>query len=343
MCDSVETMAWPGGGYADGVWEPDWDDAAFYGPAYYSRAGWEEGRADYQARATEAVERNLALAEEGLSGPSAVFVNTLTELLYGVMGVIEYMDASGDTTPLPIVDASLDRANDLATMMGSYLTGFSNYAMDTYGPTVVTAMFAVANLQYAVLLDTPRRADRIETARALVQAIDANAWNGTFYEIDPTDPERTGDLFLYPNVVMMITLGRLHQATGEASFLERAEALYPAIEPLRCTDRPGYRSPYSAEAMGAQTDDYTTLSATSYAIFGFAILAEITGSEVYRQEIDTLLEFVADYLWVPEDGKIYHHWMDGRLALPTDLEYYCIGCNLQVLYVVWWIDHHLGA
>jgi hypothetical protein len=30
-------------------------------------------------------------------------------------------------------------------------------------------------------------------------------------------------------------------------------------------------------------------------------------------------------------------------GVTEDPEYYCIGCNLQLLYVIWWIRHHLGA
>jgi hypothetical protein len=94
--------------------------------------------------------------------------------------------------------------------------------------------------------------------------------------------------------------------------------------------------------MGATTDDYTTLSAMNYTLFAFSLLIQITGKQVYRDEIDSILDFIRLYLFVPEDGRVYHHWMDGRLAVPEDPEYYCIGCNLQLLYVIWWIRHHLG-
>ena len=145
------------------------------------------------------------------------------------------------------------------------------------------------------------------------------------------------------NVVMIIALARMYQATTEEPYLQRAEALYDAIQPLRCPDRPGYHSPYSAEVMGATTDDYTTLSSMNYSLFAFALLNQITEKQIYRDEIDSILDFIRLYLFVPEDGRVYHHWMDGRLAVPEDPEYYCIGCNLQLLYVIWWIRHHLGT
>mgnify|MGYP006897292372 CR=1 FL=1 len=33
------------------------------------------------------------------------------------------------------------------------------------------------------------------------------------------------------------------------------------------------------------------------------------------------------------EGKILHHWMNGRAAIPEDPEYFCSGCNLQTLYI----------
>jgi len=340
MVESIETMAWSSD-YQSGQWEPDWDDAAFYGPAFYGRVGWEENRADYQERAEEALQRNLTITQEALAGPADQFLEGMTEILYGMLGAMDVMVASGDMTPLDTVDAALDQANLMSQVLANdYLDGFSNYAMDTYGPTVVTAMVAIVNLQYAVLLDTPRESDRVEKARTMLRRIEEEAWNGTYYQFAPDRPD---ELFLYPNIVMIIALARMYQATAEEPYLQRAEAVYDAIQPLRCPDRPGYRSPYSAAVMGATTDDYTTLSAMNYTIFAFALLSQITEKQVYRDEIDSILDFIREYLFVPEDGRVYHHWMDGRLAVPTDPEYYCIGCNLQLLYVIWWIRHHLGA
>jgi hypothetical protein len=337
MFEDVEAMAWDSD-YADGRWEPDWDDAAFYGPALYARLGWERNDEAYRQRAVESVNRNLDLIEANLVSTD-LFVANMTEILYGVLGVIDYMDASGDRSGLDLVDQAIDRANDVSLILSNdYFEGVSSYAMDTYGPTVVTAMLAIVDLQYAVLLDTPRTADRVTRAQQILARIEERAWNGTYYLFAP---DRLDYLDLYPNVVMIIALTRLHQATDDAASLARAEALYEAIQPLRCTDRPGYKSLYSAAAMGAETDDYTTLSAMNYTMFALALLAQETGDPRYRDEIDWLLGFVEDYLYVAADGKVYHHWMDGRLARPTDLEYYCIGCNLQLLYVMWWVEHYL--
>lgn len=345
MYEELERWIWtagddddPLGDYHDGDWDPDWDDAPFYGLAFYATAGWEEENAEYQARAREAAEHNLRMARAGLADPLGEFMENVSAILYGTLGMIDYIAASGDDSNLETVDQVIETANGALQVMGDYVSGFENYATETYGPTSITAIFALINLQHAVLLDTPARSARIERAQQIIERIDAQAWNGSFYQFEP---DNEADLYLYPNVAMIIALTRAYQATGEDHYLERAEAVYEAIQPLRYDDRPGYHSPYSAEVMGAQTDDYSTLSSTNYLMLALALLYQQTGDPGYRAEIDVLLGFVEDYLWVPGDGRVYHHWMDGRLAVPDDPEYYCIGCNLQLLYIIRWVHTRL--
>ena len=47
-----------------------------------------------------------------------------------------------------------------------------------------------------------------------------------------------------------------------------------------------------------------------------------------------MLEFVRSHLYDPASGHILHHFIDGRIALPSDPEYFCTGCNLQFLYAL---------
>lgn len=337
MFDEVNDHVW-NNGYDNGDWDPDWDDAPFYGPAYYAITGFNEDREEYQERAREAVAQNLVVAQAGLDDILGDFRDNASAILYGTLGVIDYMASSGDLEPLETVDEVLSTSDDLLAFMNNYVSGFENYATETYGPTSITAIFALLFLQHAVLLQTDQSGAYVERARQILTRIDELVWNGNFYQFSP---ENETELFLYPNVAMIIALNRLYQATGEEEHLDRAEEVYQAIQALKCPDRPGYQSPYSAETMGAQTDDYTTLSSTNYLILALALLNQNTGQASYRSEIDELIGFIEDYLWVPGDGRIYHHWMDGRVAIPEDPEYYCIGCNLQFLYIRVWIHTNL--
>jgi hypothetical protein len=121
--------------------------------------------------------------------------------------------------------------------------------------------------------------------------------------------------------------------------------------------------------MGAQTDDYTTLSSQNYTMLALVLLYQITGEKKYLDEIDPIVEFLRDVLSGEacssdltfyecdpacegeltclkgscfEDAchcGVLHHWIDGRLALPTDHEYFCSGCNHQLLYILWYRQH----
>jgi hypothetical protein len=130
-----------------------------------------------------------------------------------------------------------------------------------------------------------------------------------------------------------------------------------------------YRSPYSAKTMSAKTDDYTTLSSQNYLILALMLLHEITGERRYLDEVDRVFDFIEQSLMgemcaaeisaddcAPAcaakqvclkkrcfaDGchcGVLHHWMDGRVAAPADPEYFCSGCNLQLLYDLWYRQH----
>jgi hypothetical protein len=40
-------------------------------------------------------------------------------------------------------------------------------------------------------------------------------------------------------------------------------------------------------------------------------------------------------------GGVLHHLMDGNIAVPEDPEFFCSGCNLQLLYVLWYRQHNI--
>jgi len=50
-----------------------------------------------------------------------------------------------------------------------------------------------------------------------------------------------------------------------------------------------------------------------------------------------VLDFSRERLYDADQGHMLHHWMDGRIAQPDDLSYWCSGCNMQFVYVVWYL------
>ena len=324
----------------DGEWTEDYGDAPFYGIAFYARHGAE--RSDDRMLATaeraRAYDRSVvaqANADQGW------YLENLEEALMAALGLIEHADATSDTADLPLIDDFIDNTNNLVSIFGDYLpsgAALGSFALSTYGPTTITAAAALLDLQYAVYVDTPRRQERIDTALRIVRAIDQNAWDGDRYLFQPGEEQ----LYLYPNAMMIIVLCRLHELTGDDVHITRARAVADAIQPLRDDMRGGYRSPYSAEYMGATTDDYTTLSSQNYLALAFALLYQRTREVRWFDEAVFVLELGRSRLYDATQGRVLHHWMDGRVAQPGDPEYWCSGCNLQYLYVLWYMQNRLA-
>ena len=321
--------------YLDGDWLEDFGDASFWGPAFLVRVGSEENREDYLAIAGEAFQRNLGVLRKA-TGDIGYFMDSLDEVLMSALGVIEVLSATGDSEGLEDLDALVDLVNMSVEGLGTYLdVDVDSYALNTYGPTAITATIALLNLRYAELLDTPLCNARLATGRAMMAVTDEKAWGGEAYLFRPGEEKR----YLYPNVVSIMANTTAYRLTGEEAYRERAVATYQGIQVLKAPDLGCYYSPYSAVYMGAQTEVYSTLSSQNYTMMALALLWETTGDDAYRDEIVELATFVEDYLW--QDGRILHHWMDGHIAVPTDPEYFCSGCNLQFLYVCWYARTHI--
>jgi hypothetical protein len=320
-----------------GDWADDQGDAAYYGLAYYINVGALENNAEYKARADGSRLRDLQIVRKA-NDDINYLLNNLEELLMAELGLIEYMHVTGDTAMRAHVDAFLDGLNSLVDSLGVYLdVGMDSWALQMYGPTTITGVIALLNLRYAELLGNDRKAERIAFGEKIIAAVDAKAWSGTFYRF------KNGSdwLELYPNAMMSIANSLAFRLTQKEVYKTRSLAAFAGIQPLKDLSRKGYHSPYSAAFQGAKTDDYTTLSSQNYAIMMMAMLFEITGDAKFKQEITDIVSFVHDKLYV--GGRLLHHWMDGRVAVPTDPEYFCSGCNLQFLYAIWYVEKNLYA
>ncbi len=322
-------------GERDGEWTEDYGDAPFYGTALHARLAAEDRGPRFAEVAARARGYDRWVVEQA-NGDRDWYLANMEEALMAALGLIEYAAVTGDMGDLPLIDAFVDETNQLVWLFANYLPSgaeIGSFALTTYGPTSITGGAALLNLQYAYYLDTPLSAERVETATEMVTAIDRNAWDGTRYLFEPGEEQ----LFLYPNTMMILVHCRLHQLTEDEAHLTRALAVFDAIQPLRAEERGGYRSPYSAEYMGATTDDYSTLSSQNYLTLALALLYEQTGDRTFFDEAVFVLDLGRLHLHEPVEDKLLHHWMDGRIAQPEDPEYWCSGCTLQYLYVIWYL------
>lgn len=358
--------------FRDGDWLEDQGDAPFYGLAFYGRTTAGGGNAARADRAEKARARALDLLVH------ADFVTgDVNELAMSALGLVDDIAARGERDERTKddrkkLDAFLDRLTGMVRSVGWYIDDrvVQSWAIDMYGPTSISALLGLIPLQEAIVLGGDRAADRVAWSVEMEQQIDAKAWTGDHWAFGGGR-----DLYdLYPNVAMMLLETRLFQLTGEARYRERALATYRAIQPLRLsTDPTRYYSPYSAGSMGAKTRDYSTLSSHNYLMLSLLGLYEITGDAMYVREADSVVDAISSGLkgqWclsdmhheacAPACGEaepcvasvceadachpgVLHHWMDGRIALPTDTEFFCGGCNLQLLYVLWYRQHGLRA
>jgi len=327
--------------YDSGEWKEDFGDGAAFGAFYFANRWGSAGNEADRKIAEETFEYNLSVVTQG-AGDVAWALDHLEEVFMAVQGVIEGASALGTEDQLEPLDTFIDTVMDpVVAGLGDYADlDAGDFAADLYGPTSLTAGVAVIYSQYALRLDTAKTADRLNRAMEILDAIHDKAWDGegNRYLFRP-DEEK---LFLYPNGTMLIALNRVFALSGEARFLERAKLVYDGIQPLR-KEMAYYQSPYSQEYQGAKTDEYGTLSAQNYLMIGLLLLHENTGEDKYLNEVIEMLHFIREKLYIPEENKIVHHWIDGRPALETDPDYFCSGCNLQVLYILWYIENAIGA
>ena len=324
--------------YNNGEWLEDYGDAAAYGPNFYLHAGLGTSRENYLEIARAARSYNLRAVEQA-TGNFFWYLNNLEEVFMAMMGLVEYAGVSGEADLIAPLDELIGATDFVVWLLGDYVNvSIGEFAADLYGPTAITGGMALTYLQYATYLDTPARGLRIRRAAAIVDAVDTQAWNVNHYRFKPGEDR----LFLYPNSIMMITLSRLYELTGETRYLERAETVYQGIQPLHDLEKGFYQSPYSQEYQGAETDVYSTLSSQNYLMLGLTLMVQNTGNELYLNDLLSILDHVRIRLYDTEQGKLLHHWIDGHIALPSDPDYFCSGCNLQTLYIIRYLQDELG-
>jgi len=346
--------------FEGGDWLEDYGDAPYYGMVDSHHMG-------DTARRDGAIQRAHSIMTLG------ILEGDVQEMTMSGLGLIELMAERHDGADLPLVDDFIDRLGRLVESLGLYLDlgGNLSWALKTYGPTSISALVGLVHAQYALFIDSPRAAERLQYARDMDEAITTRAF-GTLPAANGSGTvqayrfgkERDG-LFLYPNVAMMLLKARLFRLTLEPHYLQEATALWNAVQSLRL-DAPGrFYSGYNANEMGATTRDFSSLSEHNYLALALLILFEESGEPRFVDEADRVLDTI-EHMRGPwclsqvdvdrtacgntcaapqvctgttcvadhcQEG-VLHHIIDGRLAAPSDPSFFCSGCNLQSLYVL---------
>jgi hypothetical protein len=351
--------------FESGDWWGDLGDAPFFGVAWLARRG--------ELSPEEALRRDGALARAGALLSDELMRGDLQEKVMASLGVIEHVGASGDRRMVPVLDSFIDRLDSLVATFGDYLDAATDLssAVRVYGATTISALVALVLAEYALAVGGERADERRDRALAIARTIGERAFGDLVeptsgraaraYAFSPGRPE----LFLYPNVAMIILKARLFRITRDLGTRLEARALYAAIRPLRLSDAPvRYASPYAAESLSATTRNVATLSSQNYLALALLLLFEITGDKKFVDEADGVLDGIeamrGGYCYSDVDDGVVcdptcaggstcvlsscrpdhctsgllHHVVDGRLAERGDPVVFCAGCNLQTLYVL---------
>ena len=240
----------------------------------------------------------------------------------------------------PAVDALVKQLDSISLMLGDYIeTSAGEFAASTYGPTALTSFMALLHLEYTVSFPGVDKQKHLDRAEAILKSARAKAWDPKMgaFRFAPKDTR----MMLYPNITMMLAYARSYQLTKNAEHWERFKETYNGIQALKNSAGDHYHSPYSAKESGAKDEDYSTLSSQNYLMMGLWVAYEASGEQKYLAEIDKLMGFIGGKLLAK--GRIMHHWVNGRAANEQDKYPYCLGCNLQTLYILVMLQGHAAG
>lgn len=192
-----------------------------------------------------------------------------------------------------------------------------------YGPTVIGAQIAAAQLRFAEHFGDARVAAVLrpmEVARAVIAAADRLAWDADrhVYRARP----QNDTVWLLPNMMMVLDLLEAYEVTREPAYRERAEDVGRGVEVLWDETRQAYCA--SSEQTGDNA--YESLSTNTYAALALLRLAQVTQTPAYRDRALAIFDFMHRDLYA--GGILYHHLYRGRRAAG---DIWCSGCNWRVL------------
>jgi len=296
----------------DGDTIGDFGDSTAYGPAALLTLDHATGRGEHEAQAKLMASREARLLE-GIQ-----WLPNIVELYIGNVGMFKAFEFTRDAVYSQTAEQVLDLLNDLLEVVPDLI-----FLIDEipYGPTTIVGGVAMYNLQYAFSIgDTPRTREYTGKGLALLQRIDQQTWDADrgFYLYSINNEHCSA----YPNSIMILTLCRAYQTTGETWFLDRARSVAEIVEARLRDEATGgfYGTEGSEEA-------YMALSNNNYLIQALLFLAEVTGDPLYLRRVDRALTFVQDFLCEPDEGICYHD-----LRLGHRMDWFCSGCNWQLLY-----------
>ena len=319
----------------DGEWQLHFGDAGMYGPSFDLLYWRQTNDESYRARAIAALDHNREVVKAAAADPAGALdqVEVLSMALLSLIEAGLYLpDASGYRQA---ADGLLESLDFLALAFSDYLEiTQGEFAANTYGPTALSAFLAIVHLEHALAYPEHAFEHHRDRGVEVLGNIHSRVWSDEMgcYRFRPNDDR----YMLYPNITMMLAYARAYQITDDPLHLMRFEETYAGIQVLKDADGDHYHSPYSAESSGAVDEDYSTLSSQNYLLMALVVAYQVTGDQRFLRETDTILTWIETHLLV--EGRLMHHWVNHRVANETDAFPYCLGCNLQTLYILLMVE-----
>ena len=314
--------------YQDGVWKEHFGDGCLFGPSFDIQYGLATDSDLHMERGHTTLDHNAGFVEEA-SQELLSYNDQLEFLSMSLLSLSRVGPLAGENY-VQSIDPLLQSLDTISLAVGDYFEiTVGEFATTSYGPTSVSNFLTINHIERAAGYEENSE-HHFDRARAMMTAIHDVAWDEELatYRFAREDTRR----MLYPNITFMLSYARMYQETGEEEFLEAFYRTYDGIEPLRAASGDHFHSPYSFESMGATDEDYSTLSSQNYLMLALLSAYQSTGDKALLDEVNTILTFIETHLM---DGDlITHHWIDGRAANHEDPWFFCMGCNLQTLYIL---------
>lgn len=298
-----------------GNWDIDYGDATAYAPPVLTAVG--------RARCDPAIEELAAITLEWERELVRSFSQELSgEGLIGALGVIETFARTDDPALADLAADAVGYSAGVIDLFGGVLPAETVAGAGLpYGQTAATGLLVAIELRYVEQVD-PADDARLASALAHAEQIEEAMWAEElgYYRFNEGDDE----LHVYPQSAMMAVHALAGRLTGDATHLDRAEALFDAIAPAYLPEIGAYHDAYQGTG-----DDYVSLSTTSYLLLALHLVSRERPDARYEEAIDGLLAFVEERLWAADESIAYHHWEYDMRA-----DWYCTGCNFQLGYLL---------
>ena len=308
--------------YQDGSWNEHFGDGCLFGPSFDVQYGLVAGSDEHMRRGKDTLTHNAGFVEEASQDLFAY-----NDELEVFIDVFAQPVTSGSTNGnrLCAIDPLLQSLDTISLALGDYFEPtVGEFATASYGPTSVRNFLTINHIERAAGYEENSE-HHFERARTMTTAIHDVAWDeelGTYRFVRE----------LYPNITFMLSYARMYPETGADGFLEAFYRTYDGTEPLSAVSGDHFHSPYGFESMGATDEDYSTFSSQNYLLLALLSAYQSTGNKALLDEVDTILTFIEIHLM--EGDLITRHWIDGRAASHHDPWYFCMGCNVQTLYIL---------